>query len=290
MNPRTPLLAFLCLLCAACESTRKDDPGPAPSKNVSAETNRPGEHPRPLSPHPTREEAWFGFADSTGTRLICPTPDTLPEGPYFLASLSGDLAPLKYLGHQSASAQWDRRATARNFSFVGGHLFSVRDSGLESDRTYLVVTKRFLDSHHPVPASAGDCQELGTNIPSLAWATKERRIRTAWNLASLPNGYIATLVYVGAPPLAALVVARGDSSLRENFRGVASGDSSSTWRVDDGGVFDGCNLKALAVFSSTKGTEIAYAWGAFEGEGAALLQPSADTFTVEASGFRYWSP
>lgn len=247
--------------------------------------------PQPKIVAPAHEaQAWFAFADSTGSRLIHPGPDTLPEGPYFVAALDGIPTPLDDAGSQKESADWDFRAVANRFGSIGGHVFKSPKRIFAPDRTYLVVTRQFLETHHPVPAVSGNCQEIGGDIPSLSIFSKKRRIRTAWNLASLPDGYIASMVYEGAPPLAALALVRGDSSLQESFEGLVSEDSSSVWRVDDGGVFDGCNLEILAAFTAPTGLEIAYSWGAFEGEVEVLLRRSADTFEVALHGSRYWSP
>jgi len=244
----------------------------------------------PSTPTASIDGARFAFADSTGSLLVWDGTDSLMEGPYFLATLEGEPAPLKDMGHQRADAGWDGRQTARNFAKVGGHLFRVADQVVEPNRTYLVVTKQFLSNHTPIAVTSEICSEMDSLEASMVPHPQNRRIIKAWSLASLDGRSLNAVLFDGRPPLAALVVADWDSAISERFVGEPNDDSSSVWRVDDGGVFNGCGLAIVAAFKSNGRLEIARTWAAFEGENEVFLQESADTFAVAKYDNRYWSP
>lgn len=245
----------------------------------------------PVSPRSSFEDgAWFALADSTGALLVWGGPDTLPPGPYFLATLDGDPAPLKYLGRQKENPEWKGRHIARDISLVRGHRFRVSEQVVVPDQTYLVVTRDFLAGHAPIPVSADACAEMDSIDASLIPHPDGRRVRKAWRLGFFEGRSASAVQFEGRPPLAALVVVDGDSTIWERYVGTPSDDSNSVWRVDDEGVFSGCSLAIVAAFRSNGRLVIARTWAGPEGESDALLQESADSFAVVGDAYRYWSP
>jgi hypothetical protein len=107
-------------------------------------------------------------------------------------------------------------------------------------------------------------------------------------LGRIDSGRIAAVQYLGMPPLAALVVTRGDSLFSARYVGGTK-DTESVWRVDDEGEFEGCSLGFIAAFRSAHGIELAQSWAGEEGESDVLLQQSADTLVSIVDGYRYWS-
>lgn len=284
------LLALFTLLSSGCQSPPARQAGTTDSTSAHREDPLPRDSLPAIVPHPDREEAWFAFADSTGSRLICRNPDSLAAGPYFVATSEGTFRSLRSLGKQVADTAWNHRATAREFDRMGGHVFALEGPSLEPDQTYLVATGTFVSSHRPLPLEFMACQGLAAQAKDIQPFQSTRGIRDAWVLVHTPRGNIGTLVYQGKPPLAGLFLARGDSSAIERFPGTIGEDSSSVWRVDDGGVFGGCGFRILAMFQTTKGLELAYSWPAFEGEASVLMRQAADTFQVLRTDSRYWSP
>lgn len=238
----------------------------------------------------TGKSAWFAYADASGSLLVWGGPDTLPPGPYFLVTADGEPTPLKDMGRQIASSQWNGRHVAGEFHRVGGHRFEVADQEVKSDRTYLVVTQEFLSNHTPVFVYPEACMEMDSIDASLIPHPNGRKARKAWKLAFFASRSASAVQFEGQPPLAALVVADGDSAISERYVGKVSEDSSSIWRVDDEGVFEGCAIAIIAAFTTKEGLVIARTWAGPEGESDALLQESADSFAVVGDAYRYWSP
>lgn len=179
-----------------------------------------------------------------------------------------------------------------NFENTGGTIFFVESPKLIPDRTYLVVSSKFLRQHHPLRLLENATSNIDSSIIGRITRARARFIQKSWPIATLDTIGKVVVVWFedqGASPLASLVVARSDSLIFEDYVGNRS-DESSVWRVDDGGEFFGEDIRVIAAFSSPDGIALARIWVGAEGENEEFLQQSKDRFVLLMNDYRYRVP
>jgi hypothetical protein len=238
------------------------------------------------------QDVQFAFTDSTGLYLICGGDDSLSRAPYVLVTSEGETLPLRYVEHRRESKQSTDRQTMNNFRNTGGTVFLVESRTLIPDKTYLVVSSKFLTQHCPLRLIENDRPDVDSVMIERITRRRGRSIQKSWPIGILDTFGPIVVVWFGNEgdhPLASLIVVQRDSLIFEDYIGDESREGS-IWRVDDGGEFFGDAINVIAAFSSPEGIVLARTWGGAEGENDELLQQSKDRFFSLVDSYRYWVP
>jgi len=234
----------------------------------------------------------FGFTNATGSEIIALDSVVAPAGIH--VALCGDPATyaVAFARHQTAPPDVYAPAIAANFGKQNGDVFGVLGARARPDQTCyltgdstLVTTRVRFDSTAQV-----DC---GTGLGHRLMAVKQRRLRHCWPMADAAGVRVVAALFVPVDTLvlASIVVATPTQLLFEDFPAAYHGPGTTTWRVDDGGIFSPQPF-AILFLSRVNGTYVmGLTWAGAEGEDAFLLAAdSANAFRQVQMTYRSWPP
>ena len=141
-----------------------------------------------LAPSFVDHDIIFVFSDSSGHYLIGGEPDAESNEPYYLVTPNGDTIRLKHIGYRKETDHSSHRQIAANFRNEGGNLFHTEYPSLQPDQTYIVVTGRFLEQHHPLRLMRRSYTSVDSNFIIKIGRARARRVHQSWHLASLQMG------------------------------------------------------------------------------------------------------
>jgi hypothetical protein len=235
-----------------------------------------------------QQDALFSYADSAGSYLLADA-RSLSHIPYFVVTHNGNSVALQYQGRREETQQSTGRQTILNFWNDAGCLFSIESRTLIPDRTYLVVSKQLLSTYTLLRLLRRDYSPLDSASSTRVAHARGQAVQRSWRVASVDSlGEVAVVLFADTTnPLACLVFLNNSLVVCEDYRGDTT-DRQSTWRVDDGGIFDGTTIGIIAAFHSSKGILLARTWAGAEGENNALLIQSSNRFVPIMKSYRYW--
>lgn len=205
------------------------------------------------------------------------------------AIIGDQITPIDFLGKKPESESSNGRQTSNNFSNNGGAFFSIKEQIKEGDFA-LLVNQNFIDDNQILPFKKID-KETNEQIKIKLAKQYHRKISQSSTVAELDNEAQINLTLFeikNDSALAVLSYLHNDQLITLDF--PAKYDEMSTWRVDDGGVFDFENLQILSIFSSDKSIKIATVfWGA-EGYNLNFYESADIVFKSIAEAYGYSAP
>lgn len=205
------------------------------------------------------------------------------------AIIENKVIPIIFSNTKLESQTSNGRQTSHNFANNGGSFFTFKEPVKQGDFA-LLVNQDFIDHNKVMPFIEKDKK---TEEPTISILSKKynRKIAKSATIAELEDQsqIILTLFEVkNDSALAVLSYLHHDQLITLDF--PAKYDEMSTWRVDDGGIFDFENLQVLSVFQSDKSIKIATVfWGA-EGYNLNLYESTDGVFKSIAEAYGYSAP
>jgi hypothetical protein len=185
------------------------------------------------------------------------------------------------------------RQTAENFANVPGDVFRiVRRRASDSGSCYLTADSGLVAAIAPITEEFfTPCDTAWTRLTSNAKhraVVSCRLLGTGQDRISIAAVQFAT---IDTSALASIVVRDGNHIRFQDFAATYTGPEESTWRVDDGGVFEASGFRILWVARVRGVLVLAMSWAGEEGENAYLLAAdSAGQFRTVSHTYRYWVP
>ena len=238
----------------------------------------------------------FGFANLEGDKILMMNDsDTInPEDYLYTIDENGEMVKIHYEGVQESSENDSHRQTPYNFEESGGLLYSVEGKVSEWN-TCLFMTQQFVDEREHM---VGHTTQMENNN----WDNTDDMIveeaKEGWKVdevvfvESYPNNYSAHFVSFNPKEDSVLVslVFKSDEGGFTYYDFPAIYDEMSTWRVDDGGVFDTDMFEVLAFFQTPDHIEIFTDWHGAEGSNGYLMVSGFSHFEVKRSCYLYAAP
>lgn len=296
--------------CSLQEADSTDGRNPVTSPAASAKQSDP---PLPPSPPATLDpaslNASFGFADSTGKRILAAGEDDskLAEMKSLNRAVGqgGQLLTVRFEKWQHGTANSNGRDLANNFANLSGYVFTVEEgSRAASDETYYLADSAVFapGSLLTVEPAADKSQQLGADHPvrKEIFARKQRKIQSIWKLADLsassdPSGelhlYLVQFARQDKNMLFSLVLQKNAELSFTDFPAVIQEDEYSVWRVDDGGEILPEMFSLLFAARTVTGVAIGINWWGAEGVNSFfLLHQGTDLMEMDVRYNRYTSP
>lgn len=205
------------------------------------------------------------------------------------AIIENKITPIDFSVTKPESESSNGRQTSHNFSNNGGTFFSLKEQIKEGDFA-LIVNQKFIDQNQILPFKKIN-KETNEQIKLKIAKQYNRKISQSSTLAELNNKAqinITLFEVKNDSALAVLTYLHNDQLITLDF--PAKYDEMSTWRVDDGGVFDFENLQLLSIFQSDKSIKIATVfWGA-EGYNLNFYESVDGVFKNIAEAYGYSAP
>lgn len=205
------------------------------------------------------------------------------------AIIENKITPIDFSVTKPESESSNGRQTSHNFSNNGGTFFSLKEQIKEGDFA-LIVNQKFIDQNQILPFKKIN-KETNEQIKLKIAKHYNRKISQSSTLAELNNKAqinITLFEVKNDSALAVLTYLHNDQLITLDF--PAKYDEMSTWRVDDGGVFDFENLQLLSIFQSDKSIKIATVfWGA-EGYNLNFYESVDGVFKNIAEAYGYSAP
>ncbi|WP_150275963.1 hypothetical protein [Paenibacillus tepidiphilus] len=245
----------------------------------------------------------FGFADSTGVRILATWANEKEDaerlGRIDTAIGSNGLAlPVKPEGWQPGTDNSNGRDLALNLENLPGQLFTVENGGAVPDDTYMLVNSAEFNLAALLPIQPagpeGERIDAGSAAMRSIAAAKQREIQAAWKLASLPEErplYLVQFVREDKSMLFSLVVQDGKDLIFMDYPAVIQDNEYSVWRVDDGGEVLPQMFSLLFAAETIDGLLLGVNWRGAEGINSFLLVQEGQKFKeLEPAYSRYTSP
>jgi hypothetical protein len=235
----------------------------------------------------------FGFVNSTGTELL--SLDAIPDPRSVSSAICGEGKQLRLLHVRTQSVQPEstHRQVAAYFGNEGGEVFQVLgDTAVPNETCFLAADSMLARSAGGVrPTAEAACQQV--DMASLVQIAGRAVVRCAY-LGEVIGGakLIATqFATIGTSALAAVALVDDSVLLYHALPAQYRDSDDSTWRVDDGGVFEPEAIRVLFVARLPQGYSAAFVWPAAEGESDELVVTESTFHARRAvTGYRYWSP
>lgn len=243
-------------------------------------------------------ELAFAYADAGGKQLLAPTGLTGTARVQQALCPGNELVTVRFIKSQAGDTRRDTgRATSGNFAAQPGQLFGLVDSEVSESDVCLLAPPEFFRVREPLPyepllAREDQRDECSKALRDRVAAAHKRPLAGCWPVAVVgdEDGVYAVLFERRGPDmLAALVLDRGGRLASRDYPG-RSGDETSVWRVDDGGVFDPGAFDVLFVIAGPQGVELGVEWAGAEGANVALLQADGALLRERLTGYFYRAP
>ncbi|MFC5402851.1 hypothetical protein [Cohnella soli] len=233
----------------------------------------------------------FGYVNESGKRVLSNT-STKPARFTIALFAPGSMLGIKYIKHQKQTDKSNGRQTMWNFDQDEGDLFTLPKGHIEGNSSVLLAEKKAFQGQELLkftPEKNGKWDKA--SIAAIEKAKKRKVIRQRIIGHAGREAVVGVVEFArvaGKKPLASLVLSTKSGLVFQDF--VGNNDKQSTWRVDDGGVFQSDSFGIVFLSRSKAGFALAYDWQGFEGSSLALLQQKGTAFRTVAEGYRYTSP
>lgn len=242
---------------------------------------------------PVSLEGSFGFGNGSGTELLSLEPILDPQTVTSAICGEGKAIRVQYVRTQGALPETTHRQVAANFDSEGGQVFQVvGDVAVPNETCFLAADSMLTRSSGGVrPSVEAVCRQSDTeSLQSVAG----RRVERCANLGETGAGarvVVAQFATEGTSALAALALVEDTVILYHALPAESHDLGTSTWRVDDGGIFDPESIRMLFVAELPQGLAAAFLWAGAEGESDVLVVAKSTIHSSSAvTGYRYWSP
>jgi hypothetical protein len=235
----------------------------------------------------------FAFANTTGTQLL--SLDVIPDPRSVTNAICGDGRHLRlqHVRTQSVHPESTHRQVAANFDNEAGEVFQVVGDTATPDETCFLAADSMLAKNAGAvrPIAEAACQR--GDAASLAQIAGRAVVRCAYLGEVTWGGKLvaAQFATIDTSALAAVGLVEDSVLLYYALPAHYRGPDDSTWRVDDGGVFDPEAIRVLFIARLPQGYSAAFVWAAAEGEiDKVVLTDSTVHARTLVTGYRYWSP
>jgi len=239
------------------------------------------------------EALTFGYANETGDTLLQMNKEDGPQPEEFKYAINkeGTISKIAYIGKQE-SGQFDtHRDNHYNFNNAEGQLYEMTEGVADEWNTTLFLTEDFRSKRELLTTVKNSWFSLKENETNEIEQNKKRTIKKS----ELVNDYgekgkliFAEFEQENDSCLVSLIWM--DNQKFTYFDFPAEYNEMSTWRVDDGGVFDFEYYNIIAVFESENGIEIMTDWVGAEGSSINYLLAVGDKFESVGGAYRYQAP
>lgn len=205
---------------------------------------------------------------------------------------NGNILTIKYLRAQKRNEKDNGRQTSQNFDNVAGYIFEITQGTAKENETYYLVNDNEFNIKSILNSQAGDRTEIDTAAKEEIEKIKNRKVLKSWEIGKIESDktiYLLQFERVKDDMLASIVMKTPTKFVFKDY--PAKYDSSSTWRVDDGGNVYPEMFSILFASQTETGIIMGIKWIAFEGEVTTLLKENDDKLeelNIETS--RYMSP
>ena len=234
----------------------------------------------------------FAFVNETGTELLSLDRNLAPDS-YSAAICGQGRYPVRYVRTQGERPETTHRQVAGNFANEPGNVFQLEGGSATPNETcFLTIASalpRIAAAPRPLDRAACGASQMA-QLARLAG----RNVVKCWRLAEIEGGsqFVAVqFIHVDTSALAAVALVRDTVLLFHALPARYSGPGESSWRVDDGGVFDPSAIRLLFTAVLPRGHAAALLWAGAEGESDELVIADSTVRTRSAVvAYRYWSP
>lgn len=242
-------------------------------------------------------EGQFGFADTTGKRMITLDGEkhSNPSASYDLAiGDSGTVLKVRYQNAQQADSQDNGRATMYNFDHMAGKVYAVTEGTAKPNETYFLISgENGIDDDDDFSVdSSGKGRTADDPLIQRIEAGKRRNIVKAEEVASIGEDgklFLAEFEKQGNDRLASLIWQVGEELLFYDISAVD--DANFSWRVDDQGEIRASDFNVMYGATGQNGRILAVSWLGAEGENSFILaQEGSSLIDTEIRGGRYMAP
>ncbi|MFF2089621.1 hypothetical protein [Paenibacillus sp. NPDC058174] len=293
--------------CGTASPKATSSVSPSPSTAVSNETPTPASTPEqtpepsetPNSPDKLADlsvlsKGIFGFANSTGSKLLAEWGDggEPPKGNLIAIGDQGRVVTVTYAGSQEETEADNGRQTSQNFDQSRGWLYDVIGGNATDNESYFIIDKTLLNENMLLPLRGAEQQTEPAALKADIEKLKGRKVESVSPLQQIgadQHAYLVVFAREGDDMLASLAFSDGVQWVFHDF--PATYDENSTWRVDDGGVIEPEYFSFLLAAATESGFLVGYKWMGAEGENVDFLSIADGKATEIKPGYgRYMSP
>ena len=235
----------------------------------------------------------FGYANQEGSSVLALTELKESNVEEFTKGIgdNGKWLDLAYEGVQESTDMDNNRDTPYNFDDAGGFKFEAKNGHLDEWNTVLMVSDAFFVEHELLLPKAKKSGKLTREQQDLIEAQKSRKVVKSelCNSYELGDLFFVEFAKEGDSLLVSLLwIGKDKHIVCLDFPAVA--DEISSWRVDDGGIFDFESYQTLAVIKGPQGIELFTDWMGAEGSSIEYLIESEGVFRPIKNAYRYMAP
>lgn len=220
----------------------------------------------------------FGFAGVKGQQILVTGLGTGQEdlmSPLNKAiGANGEVVPIIYSKYQAGNEELNNgRDLSINMANMPGYLFTVEEGSAQEDQTYYLINGTQFDTGALLTIQVKNESVSDEQLLSEFQAIHDRKIEQAWTLAQIEDTDVLYLVHfatVGEEHLFSLVLKRGDKFIVKDYPETQK-ETTSVWRVDDGGEISADNFSMLFAANTSEGILLSLNWWGFEGVNSMFL-------------------
>ena len=238
------------------------------------------------------KELAFGFGDLDGDSVILMNkPDGLKGEDYDFGFTSKGKIDLKFLKSQKVSEDDNGRQNAYNFKNLKGEVYKVENNTAPLFETVMFASKEFvfkrkhLQKSTPYDSRELSKEQLKTIETDKGWSILKTGMMSSYQEGSL---YFVEFDKQKDSVLVSIVWVSDEGNCYLDF--PAEYNEMSTWRVDDGGVFDIDYYNIISVFKGDQGIEILTDWVGFEGSSVHYYVAHEGKFESVTNAYFYSAP
>jgi hypothetical protein len=238
-----------------------------------------------------RDDLVFGLSNLEGTKII--TLGYIENVDLIKSVISPDMkiSKVEFSGDQKAHPNYNGRPSSHKFDQIPGKVFKLNNSTIKKPGVCLLTSPNFVKGLKLLKVTNMGYSKISNDLLQRIQKEKNRKIVDAWMLAELESEWKIIVVFfesIESDALASLVVLNQETVYFKDF--PAKYDKQSTWRVDDGGKFNGKDFIVLFAYKREKEIGLVYSWFGFEGESLAVIE-TKDGQTIELkNGYIYHAP
>ena len=234
----------------------------------------------------------FGFADLDGDSVILlDKPEGVKATDFVYGITSKGKIDIKHMASQAANENDNMRRNAYNIKNMEGELYAVQNNTAPLWETIMFCPKTFMQNRqHLMKSTPYDSRVLGSENIKTIEKDKNWKISHTQHLQSNNEGslHFAFFKKKQDSVLVSLVWVSDEGNCYLDFPAVYN--EMSTWRVDDGGVFESDYYNIIAIFKGEQGIEILTDWVGAEGSSVNYYLATGKTFTSVKSSYFYSAP
>ncbi|WP_127532103.1 hypothetical protein [Paenibacillus kobensis] len=244
----------------------------------------------------TKERIAVGYADQQGTRLLGLIAKTDNAKPYTQAICTpNEKLAIASAGYQQEDEQSNHRQNMWNFDHDEGALYQVKGKRKAEPNDSCILTSKDAWSGYSFPSyKAANAEKLSAAIVTRIEKVSHRKVIKHERIGTIGQNSAVALVeydHSDGTALAAIALVTANTTVLYTLEGSAwDPDSSSIWRVDDGGQIRASHFRLITAAKSAKGYAIGLEWYGTESNAIFVLKQQGRQFAEVDGGSRYIAP